>query len=194
MTEKRCLVNGCDGDMRHGGRGYCSTHHARLQRHGTISDPVYRTAAERFQAFIEVEGDGCWRWVGGISSTGYGKFWLDGKTIPAHRVSYEMHVGVIPGGMEIDHLCRVRSCVNPEHLQPVTGRENIARRWGAVREGADSQLLVDMLTARLSGLPSLADPDVARDVAALAAEVTSEWLTGIHSKRLASIARRGVAS
>jgi hypothetical protein len=59
--------------------------------------------------------------------TGYGKFWRDGKTVSAHRVAYELFVGPIPAGMQIDHLCRNRLCVRPEHLQLATVRENLLR-------------------------------------------------------------------
>lgn len=67
---------------------------------------------------------GCWVWTGTRHSAGYGKF--DGRRL-AHRVIYELEVGPIPSGMQIDHLCRNRLCVNPEHMEVVTQRENILR-------------------------------------------------------------------
>jgi hypothetical protein len=72
-----------------------------------------------------IDGDtGCWLWGGYIdASTGYGKH---GKRW-AHRAVYEMHRGPIPEGLQLDHLCRTRACVNPEHLEPVTLRENVLR-------------------------------------------------------------------
>ncbi len=72
---------------------------------------------------------GCWLWVGAISSTGYGTLHCthDRRTRLAHRVVWESHHGAIPAGLQLDHLCRTPSCVNPAHLEPVTGSVNIRR-------------------------------------------------------------------
>lgn len=80
----------------------------------------------RFLAKVD-KTDTCWLWTAWIERTGYGRFWLDGWNQIAHRVAYELYVGPIPEGLEIDHLCRVRRCVNPDHLEPVTTRENVRR-------------------------------------------------------------------
>lgn len=69
----------------------------------------------------------CWLWDAHITKSGYGQFKLDGRTQRAHRVAYEIFVGPIPDGLQLDHLCCVRHCVNPSHLDPVTGRENTLR-------------------------------------------------------------------
>jgi len=74
----------------------------------------------------------CWLWTAWVERNGYGRFWLDGRQHGAHRVSYELYVGPIPDGLEIDHLCRVRHCVNPAHLEVVTAAENV-RRMAATR-------------------------------------------------------------
>jgi hypothetical protein len=67
--------------------------------------------------------------------TGYGHIGTrDGGHVQAHRLSYEIHKGPIPDGLVIDHLCRVRACVNPEHLEPVTHHENIARGISRISE------------------------------------------------------------
>jgi hypothetical protein len=79
----------------------------------------------RFWRKVDTSGD-CWIWTATLIPRGYGRFWLDGQKL-AHRVAYEWLVGPIPEGLEIDHLCRNRRCVNPDHLQPVTGRENQRR-------------------------------------------------------------------
>lgn len=70
---------------------------------------------------------GCWLWSGAILRSGYGSITIDNRTRMAHRHVYEMVVGKIPSGLCIDHLCRVRSCVNPDHLEPVTTAENLRR-------------------------------------------------------------------
>lgn len=68
---------------------------------------------------------GCWLWTGGLfGGTGYANIGVGGKSRGAHRVLYELHRGPIPTGMQLDHLCRQRSCVNPAHLEVVTNREN----------------------------------------------------------------------
>lgn len=73
----------------------------------------------------------CWVWVACTDTKGYGQFRLDGKMRNAHRVAYEMEVGPIPAGMQLDHICRNRSCVRPDHLEPVTPGENIRRGLSA---------------------------------------------------------------
>lgn len=80
-------------------------------------------------------GTGCWDWLATRTAAGYGQFWA-GRYSPtgqplldsAHRVVYEVLVGPIPAGLEIDHLCRNTGCVNPEHLEVVTHAENVRRR------------------------------------------------------------------
>ena len=74
----------------------------------------------------------CWLYAGYKSNLGYGQLWLDGKRYIAHRVSYETFVKPIPEGLVIDHLCRVRHCINPDHLEPVTSRENTLRGEGVL--------------------------------------------------------------
>lgn len=72
--------------------------------------------------------DGCWRWTGALTQNGYGHIRTpDRRMALAHRLVYEHLVGPIPRGLEIDHLCRFRNCVNPEHLEPVTHVENMRR-------------------------------------------------------------------
>lgn len=84
------------------------------------------TTEERFAKYA-VKTDSCWLWSGSLRSGGYPILWNGQRQVAAHRWSYEQHVGPIPDGLVIDHLCRVRHCVNPAHLEPVTSRENTRR-------------------------------------------------------------------
>lgn len=72
---------------------------------------------------IVVTDAGCWEWTGQRTAAGYGQY----RRNYTHRLSYEQHVGAIPEGLEIDHLCRNRACCNPDHLEPVTHAENMRR-------------------------------------------------------------------
>lgn len=70
---------------------------------------------------------GCWLWIGQLSNEGYARITYKRKHWKAHRLVYELMRGCIPVGLQLDHLCRVRCCVNPQHLEPVTNRENSRR-------------------------------------------------------------------
>ena len=82
----------------------------------------------RFVIKVKVdEGTGCWLWTAGKSKSGYGCFRFEGKGWRAHRVSYTLLTGSIPDRLQLDHLCKFRDCVNPQHLEAVTQQENIRR-------------------------------------------------------------------
>lgn len=90
------------------------------------------TPLQRFCAKVKLPDtpDGCWEWLGGRSVSGYGRFGLSDRgesKVAAHRYSYERFVGPIPDGLTIDHLCRNIVCVNPAHLEAVSGRVNTLR-------------------------------------------------------------------
>jgi hypothetical protein len=84
------------------------------------------TLEERFMAYVRKGEGGCWVWTGTLSN-GYGRISHGGKQEGAHRVAHELFVGPVPEGLVIDHLCRTKACVNPEHLEAVTQRENMRR-------------------------------------------------------------------
>lgn len=94
-------------------------------------DEYQRRALDRLLAMSEVTPDGCRLFTGCIQANGYGRFgyYIDGKrrTVYAHRAAYELTVGPIPGDLPIDHLCRVRHCIETAHLEPVTQAENTRR-------------------------------------------------------------------
>jgi hypothetical protein len=90
-----------------------------------------RTLLERFSGKYEIGEAGCWLWTAALDSNGYSKLaTTDGKWDRAHRISYRLFVGPVPDGMEIDHVCRVRRCVNPEHLEAVLPAQNKLRGLG----------------------------------------------------------------
>lgn len=100
-----------------------------MARLGKLATPL----AQRIKDSITVNDNGCWVWQKRISNTGYAQIGVgsrsDGtvRTALAHRVSYETFVGAIKAELQIDHLCKNRSCVNPAHLEQVTCTENIRR-------------------------------------------------------------------
>lgn len=140
-----CHIEGCERRMK--SRGMCNTHYERWRKtgdpywttpaHWNLPDPAQRPVFERVMARVRVdETSGCWIFTGAISTSGYGRVGLGARSeglAQAHRVTYEHLVGPIPEGLDIDHLCRVRACVNPAHLEPVTRRENCRRgaRWAS---------------------------------------------------------------
>jgi HNH endonuclease len=109
---------------------------------GKPQDPAKRLAT--LQSRITPGPGGCWIWTGYRMPNGYGLFSMNGRKIYAHRASYELSVGAVPEGMHIDHLCRVRACIRPDHLEAVTQAENNnraagtrdkCRRWGHPLDG-----------------------------------------------------------
>lgn len=130
---ERCSVANCG--RRKIARGWCPTHYRRWKLGLDMNQPVKTPGGpliDRVMARVDLaDPEDCWRWVGRQSANGYGQLWDEGKTVLAHRATYELLVGPIPEGLQLDHLCRVRDCVNPDHLEPVTSRENTTRGFGA---------------------------------------------------------------
>lgn len=101
-----------------------------------MNERTAERAAARFWSKVNKDGSvparrpdlgPCWLWKPVPSNGGYGQFYLNGKPRLAHRASYELFVKPIPPGLTIDHLCEVRACVRPDHLDPVTLAENLRR-------------------------------------------------------------------
>ena len=92
---------------------------------------------DRFWPKVRLDIAGCWLWQGAIGSDGYGRIrGDDGITKRPHRVAWELAVGPIPDGLQLDHLCRVRACVRPSHLEVVTNRENTLRGTSPIADHA----------------------------------------------------------
>jgi hypothetical protein len=91
---------------------------------------------DRLLAKVTEDANGCWIFTGSIARTGYGQVRTNNRNASTHRVTYEYFRDDIPPGLVIDHLCRVRACCNPWHLEPVTQRINILRGNGPLTAGS----------------------------------------------------------
>jgi HNH endonuclease len=89
--------------------------------------PLFDRLPAGFWARVRVAESGCWEWIGGTNMYGYGAYRIDGKVKRTHRLTFELLVGPVPEDKELDHLCRVRRCCNPKHLEAVTHEENMRR-------------------------------------------------------------------
>lgn len=126
-AERGCTVDGCDRSFY--ARGWCRLHYRRWQRRGDVGVDD-RSLAVRLWSKVDppVTPGGCWEWTGATSHGGYGEvFDADGPR-GAHRVAFELVVGPILGGHQVDHVCRNPACVNPAHLDAVPGPVNVARQ------------------------------------------------------------------
>lgn len=121
-----CAVNGCLSP-RFGRKDWCQTHYRRWRTHGDPLGWGRLTPEEYFFARLEVDANGCWLISGYRNRGGY--TYTGG--VSTHRWSYEHFKGPIPAGLVIDHLCSVRHCANPEHLEAVTHAENTRRAFAA---------------------------------------------------------------
>lgn len=130
----RCLEQPCEIPPL-GGRGLCRQHYKALRRQEVIAAGGLEAAWEsQFWAYVEVRQPlACWIWTGSVSKKGYGRATVAYRANGAHRLAYEYFhgpLGLDPATgdpLEIDHLCKNRGCVNPDHMEPVTHAENIWR-------------------------------------------------------------------
>ncbi len=125
VGQKFCGLDSCDSPYV--ANGLCGKHLARLTLTGTTDNARDKSEEQKFWERVSEDHPlGCWVWTGAVwkgGSNRYGRF----GNLRAHRWSYEHHVGPIPEGLVIDHLCRNTLCVNPEHLEAVTDKVNILR-------------------------------------------------------------------
>lgn len=132
MAKRTCQIVGCE--QKHRARGLCYNHYTQARIRGDfVTQPHalrWANPLERFMAKVDQNGpNGCWVWTAAKDREGYGRFGVANNGVLAHRAGYEMMVGPIPDGLQIDHLCRNTSCVNPRHLEPVTPKVNVHRSF-----------------------------------------------------------------
>jgi len=125
-----CSVEGCETTIY--AKGHCSMHYQRLNRTGAtdLRPRTKASTAERFWTKVE-KTEGCWTWKGARTAGSYGTFRNGAKYVKAHKMSWLLANGPVPDGMHLDHLCHNRGCVNPDHLRPVTQKQNNEHRAGA---------------------------------------------------------------
>ena len=127
-TIPQCTVSKCKDLAK--SRGFCNKHYKRFMRTGSPHRAVVSPEA-RFRESYEVAQSGCWLWTGGRDPRGYGRITVNKKSQLAHRFSWELAYGPIPGDDVVDHfMCYTPSCVNPDHLRLATSRENNENRGG----------------------------------------------------------------
>lgn len=136
-----CDVDGCHKPSHC--RGWCKTHYERWRTSGTTDRRPTPTPRERFDRSYRVDTDGCWRWTGEITHNGYGRLLLSSSgnrhvRMQAHKWIARQVFGEFGDDMQVDHLCKTRSCVNPAHLEVVTAKEN-NRRSGSPSAGKARQ-------------------------------------------------------
>lgn len=132
-----CIVEGCELPGTPRGTGLCYKHYRRQYRHGDVmaTSRVVGDDVARFESYLSEGPNGCWNWRGLLTKDGYGVMASDLPTSSAHRWAYRHFVGELINGLEIDHTCNNRRCVNPWHLDQVTHDENLRR----MRERAAAQ-------------------------------------------------------
>ena len=177
-TDGCCAVAGCDRPAEK--RGWCNTHYQKWRTTGVAgTGPVRvlgRPDADRFWEKVDTSGE-CWRYTGAKNDKGYGKFWKgsEKRLVQAHRFAFEDQVGLIPDGLQLDHLCRNPACVRPDHLEPVTSGENTRR--GNAGKWSRAAKVAPTISARPTGGGGLGT-DFDLDGGVIAAADVAPGLTG----------------
>ena len=128
-TKKQCSIDGCENPAH--ARGWCKKHYLRWHKHGDPLKLVYFSDPEEsFAARTEWQGD-CLIWTGGKNDMGYGRIWVKPTEMYAHRYAWMKANGPIPEGAEIDHICHIPLCCNPDHLRLADRSENTSYLKGA---------------------------------------------------------------
>lgn len=145
QVDAECAMEGCNHPVL--ARSLCRLHYNRLRRWGHLDEEqrskemfehAKLDAVRAFWQSVDKRGD-CWVWLGSVHR-GYGRIsWL-GQSRYVHRISFELAYGHIPEGMQIDHRCHTRRCVNPEHLRLVTPKQNCEHLTGANANNKSSGL------------------------------------------------------
>lgn len=129
-----CVAPGCDnpGDSLK----LCTKHYQRMVHHGSleVESPSFETPEESFDYRTKWAGD-CLIWTG-RKHRGYGRMWVDGKETLSHRYAWQRTIGPIPEGIEIDHMCHNRACVNVKHLRLASKSQNQQNRRGPSPTGS----------------------------------------------------------
>lgn len=135
MQNNTCSIPDCELTVR--ARGWCQKHYRRWHYSGsptpmTSSAPVFASWEDRFWAKVK-KTNTCWEWQA-ATVRGYGYFFYmtagKKRNGRAHRIAYELLIGPIPEGHDLDHMCHSKACVNPSHLRPTTRKQNMENRSG----------------------------------------------------------------
>lgn len=145
---RTCDKESCE--RKHLAQGLCKSHYEVAKRTGRIPTIVTHfrgTIQERLEFYSERSGD-CIVWTGGRSREGYGKIRHPGRGRHAHQVAYELAHGPVPLGHVIDHRCRNRACINPDHLRPATAKTNAENLQGPTARNSTGYLGVSRAVGR----------------------------------------------
>lgn len=130
-----CAIEGCD--RKHFAADLCGSHYKRRWRYGNPDGgprpQLNRPLMERLRDRFDESPTGCWLWRAGFDSMGYGNLIIDRRTWRAHRAMWVASGRELLDGFELDHLCCVKRCVNPDHLEQVTHSENMLRHYARQR-------------------------------------------------------------